>query len=85
MLSVKGKIENGAVHTYEPVDEFECREVIITFDEAHGKPPWEDANGRKYGHWQEMMGAIRDSITDETTDLAHQHDYYLYGTPKRED
>ncbi len=32
-----------------------------------------------------MMDAIWESINEETTDLAHQHDYYLYGTPKRED
>ena len=57
----------------------------ITGDEPSREPHYEDAEGRKYGHWQEMMDAIRDSMNDEEiTDLAHQHDYCLYGTPKRE-
>ena len=86
MISVKGKIQNGKVLALEPVNAFEGREVTISLDEISNGKPWEDANGNKYGHWQQMMDAIRDSMDDEEiTDLAHQHDYYLYGTPKRED
>ena len=84
MITVKGKIENGKVLALEPVEEFEGREVVISVQEDSDELPWQDASGKRYGHWQEMMDAIRESMTEtEITDLAHQHDYYLYGTPKR--
>ncbi len=36
--------------------------------------------------WQRLFAAIEENQIDaDITDLAHQHDHYLYGKPKRED
>lgn len=91
MISVKGKIEKGKILALEPVDEaFEGKEVTITFDEK----PNGGANGNKakpsraeirHG-WERLLKTIKENqIETDITDMAHQHDHYLYGTPKRED
>ncbi len=36
--------------------------------------------------WQRLFAAIEENQIDaDITDLAHNHDHYLYGTPKRKD
>lgn len=91
MIKVKGKIENGKVLALEPVDEaFEGREVTIAFnDEPNGKPIGNSEKPSKreiQAGWKQFMKTIRENQIDtELTDMAHQHDHYLYGTPKRED
>ncbi|MBA3785266.1 MAG: DUF433 domain-containing protein [Acidobacteria bacterium] len=36
--------------------------------------------------WQRLFAAIEENQIDvDITDLAHQHDHYLYSKPKRED
>lgn len=79
MLTVKGRIENGAVLPLEPISDFyEGKEVIITL--ADEQPSNEDDD------WQRLFAAIEENQIDaHITDLAHQHDHYLYGKPKRED
>jgi len=79
MLTIKGKVYNGAVLPLEPISEsYEGKEVVITLpDEAES----ENQNG-----WKRLMAVIEENQIDaDITDLAHQHDHYLYGTPKRED
>ncbi len=79
MLEVKGKVHNGAVLPLEPISEsYEGKEVVITLpDESES----ENQNG-----WERLMAVIEENQIDtDITDLAHQHDHYLYGTPKRED
>lgn len=79
MLEVKGKIHNGAVLPLEPISEsFEGKEVIITLAD-------ETESENQIG-WKRLMTVIEENQIDaDITDLANQHDYYLYGTPKRED
>lgn len=86
MITVKGKVENGKILALEPIDEeFEGREVEITFLETQS-----EANGSLHASededWEQLMDAIkRNRISTGIGDLAHQHDHYLYGTPKRDD
>lgn len=78
MLEVKGKVHNGTVLPLEPISEFyEGKEVIITL--ADEQPTNEESD------WERLFAAIEENQIDaDITDLAHQHDHYLYGTPKRE-
>jgi hypothetical protein len=79
MLEVKGKVHNGAVVPLEPIsDSYEGKEVTITLDE--------EAESENQSGWKRLMAIIEENQIDaDITDLAHQHDHYLYGTPKRED
>ncbi len=79
MLIVKGKVQNGAVLLLEPIgDSYEGKEAIITLVDD---PPTNDN-----GDWEKLFAAIEENQIDtDITDLAHQHDHYLYGTPKRAD
>ncbi len=79
MLEVKGKVHNGAVLPLEPIsDSYEGREVIITLDNES------ESENRK--GWERLMAVIEENQIDaDITDLAHNHDHYLYGTAKRED
>ena len=78
MLKVKGKIENGKILALEPIDDYEGREVIITLDDEPESENQKD--------WEKLFAAIEENQIDaDITDLAHNHDHYLYGTPKRED
>ena len=79
MLEIKGKVYNGAVLPLEPIsDSYEGKEVTITLaDESES----ENASG-----WKRLLAVIEENQIDaDITDLAYQHDHYLYGTPKRED
>lgn len=79
MLTVKGKVQNGAVLPLEPIsDSYEGKEVIITLAD---EPESENQIG-----WKKLLAVIEENQIDaDITDLAHQHDHYLYGKPKRED
>ncbi|CAN5639296.1 hypothetical protein BH24ACI2_BH24ACI2_02110 [soil metagenome] len=79
MLTVRGKVENGKVLVLEPIgDSYEGKEVIITLAD---EPESENQIG-----WKRLLSVIEENQIDaDVTDLAHQHDHYLYGTPKRED
>jgi len=63
----------------EPLDDsYEGKEVTITLTD---EPESENRNG-----WRRLLAVIEENqIEADITDLAHQHDHYLYGTPKRED
>ncbi|MBW4478966.1 MAG: hypothetical protein KME54_19440 [Tolypothrix brevis GSE-NOS-MK-07-07A] len=82
MLSVKGTFQNGVIHPTEPIEGREGQSVIIVFvddDQAPQAAPKQDSD------WDKLRQLIKDSQVDTgIDDLAHQHDYYLYGTPKRE-
>lgn len=79
MLEVKGKVHNGAVFPLEPLgDSYEGREVIIKLAD--------EQTINEESDWERLFKAIEENQIDaDITDLAHQHDHYLYGTPKRED
>ncbi len=78
MLEIKGKVHNGAVLPLEPIsDSYEGQEVTITLAE--------EPVTNEESDWDRLFAAIEENQIDaDITDLAHQHDHYLYGTPKRE-
>jgi hypothetical protein len=82
MLSVKGTFQNGVVHPNEPIEGHEGQSVIIVFvDENRTPQPAtpEDSD------WDKLRQLIKNCAVDtDISDLAHQHDHYLYGMPKRE-
>lgn len=78
MIKVKGKVENGKILALEPVDDYEGKDVIITLAE---EPESESQSG-----WKRLRTVIEENQIDaDITDLAHQHDHYLYGKSKRKD
>ncbi len=79
MLTVRGKVHNGAVLPLEPIsDYYEGKEVIITLAE--------EQTVNEENDWERLFKAIEENQIDaDITDLAHQHDHYLYGTSKRKD
>lgn len=83
MLSVKGTFQNGVIHPTEPIEGREGQSVIIVFVEDDQTP---QASPKEHSDWDKLRQLIKDSQVDTgIDDLAHQHDHYLYGTPKREE
>ena len=81
MLSVKGTFRQGVAQPLEPVTGHEGKAVIITFlDEKKTQP----TAARDEGRWEEMTELV-EYCTVETgiSDLAHQHEHYLYGKLKK--
>lgn len=91
MISVRGKIEKGKILALESVDEaFEGKEVTIMFDDDQKEKSNGNGNNPSKADiragWERFMKTIKENqIESDITDMAHQHDHYLYGTPKRED
>ncbi len=79
MLEIKGKVHNGAVLPLEPIgDSYEGKEAIITIAD--------ESESENQGDWDRLFAAIEENQIDaDITDLAHQHDHYLYSTAMRED
>lgn len=79
-ITVKGKIHNGQVLALEPIHEsLEGKEVQITLctesKEANG-------NGWENGLSDILKFVTENSVDTGLPDMAHQHDHYLYGSPK---
>lgn len=78
MLSIKGTFQDGVVRFDEPVEAREGQSVIITFlddeSDSMSHPAWDDL-----AEWVKSC-----QVKTGVGDLAHQHDHYLYSTPKRE-
>jgi hypothetical protein len=81
MLSVKGTFRDGVAQPSEAVEAREGQPVIITFlDEKlveTSSTPEDEA-------WEALMQLVAECAVDTgITDLAHQHDHYLYGKAKK--
>jgi hypothetical protein len=76
MISVKGKIKNGVALPLEPVKEFQDgRNIIITLldDETAEFTPKQTSK-------KSLEDLIAECSVDAgISDLAEQHDHYLYG------
>lgn len=81
MISVKGKFQNGVVLPLEPVnDSREGQTVIITFLEENGT----EILTEKTDGVQSLEDLLTKCEVDTgISDLAEQHDHYLYGKPKK--
>lgn len=80
MIAVKGVFQDGIVLPLQPVDAVDGQDVIITFLESgNGKA----ASANLDADWDELL-ALAESCAVESgiSDLAHQHQHYLYGKPK---
>ncbi len=81
MLSVRGVFKNGVAQPTEPVEGYEGRSVLITFLDEEGAA--DDPSDVDSG-WDSLLELIeRCKVDTGIGDLAHQHDHYLYGRPKR--
>ncbi|MFN0278905.1 MAG: hypothetical protein ACKVRN_09910 [Pyrinomonadaceae bacterium] len=87
MISVKGKIDKGKILALEPVDDaFEGKTVTIIVDDESKESNGENGSSHSGKGLRQLLGTIkRNQIHTGITDMAHQHDHYLYGTPKIED
>ncbi len=82
MLSVKGTFRDGVALPAQAVEGHDGREVIITFLEIPADPPADSPEGET--NYDALSRLIEECRVDTgLTDLAHQHDHYLHGTPKR--
>lgn len=81
MISVKGKIKNGIALPLKPVKKTdEGRKVIITFmDDDITTTISKKKNGTK--SLEDLIAKCE--MDTGISDLAAQHDHYLYGTPKK--
>ena len=89
MLAVKGIFQNGIARPIESVDGREGQPVIITFLEESNQIAETEANPSLEeieAGWEALVKLLEECAIDTgIPDLAHQHDHYLYGTPKREE
>jgi hypothetical protein len=81
MLSVKGKFQNGTARPLEPVEGRDGQTVIITFLEEVGV---RSGAREEDSAWNTLMKLAEEwAVETGISDLAHQHDHYLYGKPKK--
>lgn len=82
MLSVRGIFTKGAARPLDPLEGREGQAVIITF--------LNDVSLKEYlvreeSAWSALASLVREcAVETGIDDLAHQHDHYLYDTPKRD-
>ena len=81
-ITVKGKIQNGRVLALEPInDSFEGKDVQITLLTESKKA---NGNGSENGLSDILKFVTENAVDTGLTDMAHQHDHYLYGSPKHD-
>lgn len=82
MLSVEGTFQDGVVQLDQPVAGREGQRVIIVFLQEESEAAVADSDSA----WGDFAMLLKDcQVNTGIRDLAHQHDHYLHGTPKRED
>ena len=86
MLSVKGEFQNGVATPVATVDGREGQAVIITFlEDVAVRQNGGEHRGEEDG-WEALLKLIQDcQIATGIGDLAHEHDHYIHGTPKKND
>lgn len=83
MLTIKGRLKGGVIYPTEPVADYDEEEVLITFLNEQVRPasPRPAVQETDYDALTKLLDDCQMDTGIE--DLAHQHDHYLYGTPKR--
>jgi hypothetical protein len=75
-------LQNGVVHRNELIEGHQGQSVIIVFVEENRTP---EPAMPEDSDWDKLRQLIQNCAIDtDINDLAQQHDYYLYGMPKRE-
>lgn len=86
MVLIKGKVENGALRPDKALEGYEGKSVIIMLVETQERnlQPTKKALSMDES-WDKFEQLLESCQMDAgIEDLAHQHDHYIYGTPKRE-
>ncbi len=84
MLTIKGRIKDGIIYPAEPVAGYDEEDVLITF--LNEQVQTQDTQGQDVPTNWDALDRIIDANQIETgiPDLAHQHDHYIHGKPKRD-
>ena len=80
--NVKAIYEHGALKLVDPIELAEGAEVdviVIAHEPENSKQP---SNDHSWNALEELLSEC--AIDTSISDLAHQHDHYLYGTSKRD-
>jgi predicted DNA-binding antitoxin AbrB/MazE fold protein len=80
MLSVEGIFHNGVVQLSQPIAGRDGQKVLIVFLQEDNELPIADS---AWGDFAKLLKECQ--VNTGISDLAHQHDHYLHGIPKRED
>ena len=81
MLSVKGTFQKGIAQPTEPVEGRDGQPVIITFLDGDSTSRTASPSN---ADWEAMEKLVEDCRSETgIADLAHEHDHYLYGKPKK--
>jgi predicted DNA-binding antitoxin AbrB/MazE fold protein len=82
MLSIKGVFQNGVARPIRPVEASDGQSVIIIFLDEGVTSPWFSTDE---SDWDALAQLVEEcAVETGITDLAHQHDHYLYNKPKKE-
>jgi predicted DNA-binding antitoxin AbrB/MazE fold protein len=81
MLSVKGVFQNGVARPIQPIEVSDGQSVIIIFLDEGVANSWLSADESA---WDALVQLVEEcAVETGITDLAHQHDHYLYNKPKK--
>lgn len=84
LLSVKGMFQNGVVRPAELVEGREGQSVVIIFLEEYPVNSITHEVRDADVTWGALARLVEDcAVETGVVDLAHQHDHYLYGKPKK--
>lgn len=82
MLSIKGTFEQGVARPIDRVEGRDGQAVIITFLDENLTADLAPADDRGWSSLEQVLD--QHTIATGIGDLAHQHDHYLHGKPKRD-
>lgn len=72
--------QNGVVQFNQPVAGRDGQKVLIVFLQEENESPIADSA------WDDFAQLLKEcQVNTGIRGLAHQYDYYLHGTPKRDD
>jgi hypothetical protein len=77
-----GIFKDGVAQPVEAVEARDGEQVLITFVEDY---PSDEEPSEQEAEWDALLELLESCETSTgVSDLAHQHDHYLYGKPKDE-
>jgi predicted DNA-binding antitoxin AbrB/MazE fold protein len=81
MLSVKGVFQNGVARPIQPVEASDGQSVVIIFLDEDATSSWLST---AESDWDALTQLVKEcAVETGITDLAHQHNHYLYNKPKK--
>ena len=88
MVAVKAHFDGKVIVLDEPVDLPKGKPLLVQIDVVQQpKPPKPAKKPKRRRKGQSFWDWLAENAVDDTlpADLGHQHDHYLYGTPKKPD